>query len=141
MGYFSLISNLLGSKALGKYIPYSIIAILIAVIWYKSNSYNHCKVDMDNKVLSLEKELVVFTANYTSCRSAVRMQNREIEELHTKVKDATEKYSEWKNKKPSIKYKTVYKTIYKDVNNTRKETCESIKTVLDNVKHINYDSL
>jgi len=85
------------------------------------------KKDRDFAYLKLENERLLNSTNE---------QNKEIELLKLNEKLNLEKLKKWKKQKPEIRYKTITK--FREV---KSDECETLKSTIDAVKHIDFTSL
>ena len=98
---------------------------------------------LKTKIDKLEIKVSQWQVKYTNeqrqsdlLRNSVKNQNDEIERLKVDKQQAIKKLNEWRAKPAEIKYKTITK-----IREVKSNECKDIKSAIDSVRKLDYNSL
>ena len=94
----------------------------------------------NNLIISLQTELSVKTETIKKLDEAIESQNEITARFYIDRDRTLKQFEDYKKLPPKIKYKYIYKTVIKDVN-INDGSCDNVKIVTDNIKHINLNKL
>lgn len=116
---------------------YKIGAVLVIVTLLLI--YHFTKVSTLEDMLSkTQSKLDIATKQSNSYKESLDIQTQSIESIKS---DYEVKINEFKNKPAKVRYEVIYRDILKDVNTTKGDDCNEVKQVIDNIRHINFNSL
>ncbi len=114
----------------------AVIAAVVFCIYFYINSLNNDIHDLKKSLMQNQVKLANTRLESTRYKAALDSQNKEIEQLRAHTTLAEAKLKKWKNRPPDIKYKFIYKT-----REVKSNECSDIKSVIDGVRTIDFDSL
>ena len=104
---------------------------IIAGLVYLFSIYTYIK-NLESKIESKDKELVLARTSLDSCMQSVNKQNEEINRIKIDKELKEQQLQEYLNQEPEIKYETIYKEIPKIT--YKSNSCEYIQEVLNSLK-------
>ena len=102
--------------------------------------YIHSLKSQIGELQNTLKDAYIEKANYQlevqRYKSVLDTQNSHIQALEASEALNKAKLRKWQNKKPEVKYRTITK-----LREVHSNDCKKIKSVIDDIRHIDYDSL
>lgn len=114
-----------------------ILAIFAAFIWNEFQNKNLEIANLNTAVSEYETLVAKLEASNAQSKTLITKQNEVIEEITTDKELALNKLKEWRAKPPQVRYEV----IYKDREVIKSNDCEDIKSRLDDVRVIDFNSL
>lgn len=111
------------------------VGLLVGLGAYISNLHDDIgALELDNAKLTTQ--VATHKLESERLRNAVAIQNKFIASMQIDIQKATDEIEQWRSQPPRIKYKTITK-----VREIKSDDCQDIKSTLDAVRGIEYDSL
>lgn len=114
-----------------------ILAIFAAFIWNEFQNKNLEIANLNTAVSEYETLVAKLESSNAQSKTIITKQNEAIEEITTDRELALSKLEEWKAKPPQVRYEV----IYRDREIIKSNDCEDIKSRLDDVRVIDFNSL
>ena len=116
-----------------------IVSVISALYFYVYSLKTDIK-DLQLQVSQMEITVINKKLEVERLETSIISQNKYIESLEANKTKNLAELEKWKNKPAEVRYKTIYETIYKD-KEIKSNECKDIKTMLDNVRSIDFSSL
>lgn len=114
-----------------------ILAIFAAFIWNEFQNKNLEIANLNTAVSEYETLVAKLEASNAQSKTLITKQNEVIEEITTDRELALNKLEEWRAKPPKVRYEV----IYKDREVIKSNECDDIKSRLDDVRGVDFNSL
>jgi len=114
----------------------TVIVMLIIGLYFYIHGLKSQIDSLRSDLKDSQIELANSKLESTRYKSALDIQNKAVEALKSNMKVQMAKLDKWKTQPPKIKYKTITK-----IKEVKSNECKDIKTQLDAVRHIDYNSL
>jgi chromosome segregation ATPase len=118
----------------------AIVAATVGYIWYLDNKIEVLEeevVQLDNDIVQLQASKIVKETELDMCIATVKQMNTTVENMQVDMNASLDKYNKLKSEKPEVRYEVIYKYIGKGASNE----CEDIKSSINAIRGIDYDSL
>jgi len=127
IGYFSQYKTML--------IYAAVAAVSMFVYMYIAGLKDDVQ-ELKGNIKDLNSEIAYYRLESERLRGTLDSQTKEIEHLRINEKLAISKLKKWKNKSPTIKYRTITK-----IRKVKSNECEEINNQISAIRNINYDDL
>ena len=117
-----------------------IVLVACLGLWYYIYSLKSDINDLQFQVSTIQTKLANKNLEVERLENSLNKQSALVEALEVDRNSSLTKLQEWKNKPAEVRYKTIYKTIYKE-GVVKSNECKDIKSMLNDVKLINFNSL
>jgi len=113
-----------------------VIVVLLIGLYFYIHTLKVQITDLKSNLKDSYVEIANYKLSNERLTNSLTIQNKEIENARFNESLANKKLAEWKALPPKIKYKTITK-----IREIKSNDCKEIKTVIDDIRHIDFSSL